>query len=196
MPADSNGLDFSKTLKSKTQGCLDRLDFNEMIMDPLISIDAYKEILANLYLLLSPMEDQIAALPGWQGYDIQIEPRLRSRLLQEDILHLGDHLPASHTKVKIPRYLTLSHGFGALYVLEEPTFRGDYILRHLTTTLGITADKGGRYFYGYGKQTPDEWSDFCRILNSYAVKNQGQRDDIINAACATYFVFEKYMRHL
>jgi heme oxygenase len=52
---------------------------------------------------------------------------------------------------------------GSLYVLEGSTRGGTLILRRMQRVLGIRRDRGGKFFYGYGRQSEQLWHEFWRF---------------------------------
>ncbi len=60
----------------------------------------------------------------------------------------------------LPTADSRDHLLGASYVLEGATLGGQFIARHLETTLGLTGGNGYRFFRSYGGEVGARWNDF------------------------------------
>ncbi len=99
--------------------------------------------------------------------------------LLRDLQHYG-LLPGA-ASAGIPAALQISSDAqlaGALYTIEGSTLGGQLIARHIGTRLGITAERGGRFFHGYGDATMPLWLQCESFMNRVLVDDAG-----LNTAC-------------
>ena len=133
-----------------------------------------------------PVEARLRAVEGWGEHGVDIAARCRAALLEADLRTLGvettESLPACW---ELPDLADLASGFGCLYVLEGSTLGGQYISRHIRTTLGVTPETGGRFFHGYGERTGAMWRQFGEAVTAYAVEPE-TKDRVVAAAVATF----------
>jgi heme oxygenase len=79
---------------------------------------------------------------------------------------------------------------GALYAIEGATHCGRLISRHIQAgRLGVTAEYGGRFFHGYGEQTPARWNEFLTFAGQ-ACPNTERREKAAHAALAVFAEIE------
>ncbi len=74
--------------------------------------------------------------------------------------------------------------FGALYVLEGSTLGGQVIAKHIGRQLGLTAERGCRYYAAHGRETGAMWKAFRLRLAEEATRDEA--DAIVISATATF----------
>ncbi len=146
----------------------------------------YRRVLEQFHGFFWPVEERLRKLDGWGEHGIDVAARCRTPLLVVDLRVLGavtvEGLPVCG---RLPDLTDLASGFGCLYVLEGSTLGGQYISRHILTSLGVTPETGGRFFHGYGERTGTMWRQFGAALSAYAVEPE-TTDRVIAAAVATF----------
>ncbi|KXS52800.1 MAG: heme oxygenase-like protein [Marinobacter sp. T13-3] len=81
---------------------------------------------------------------------------------------------------------------GIMYPLEGSTLGGQVISKHLLRNLGITRNTGGRFFNGYGKETPQFWEEFQRFA-CHAVSCPDEQDRACDYARYLFEQLEAYL---
>ena len=132
--------------------------------------ESYRALLARLWGLYAPLESALARI-DWQGVEVDFPERLKLGWLEADLVFLGldlaviAQLPRAST---LPRLTDRLGAMGMLYVMEGASLGGQIISRRLTADLGVTADRGGRFFSSYGRQVGQRWRDYLLALERFA----------------------------
>jgi heme oxygenase (biliverdin-IX-beta and delta-forming) len=123
----------------------------------------YRTILSAYRHFYAAVEPAILALLSQASDHEGFSYADRSKLpwLIADILALGDTPPslASGRAIGVPT--DAAELVGTLYAIEGSTLGGQVISRHLANNLGLTPERGARFFNGYGADTEKRWADFC-----------------------------------
>ena len=120
----------------------------------------YRALLASLYSLFGPLEEQLAGLP-WREAGLDFAAHRRAHLLRADIADLGG-APEAVAPAALPRTDGLAAGLGALYVLEGSALGGKIIAREAEAALGL-GGVGTSFFRGGDGAT---WRAFGRALDA------------------------------
>ncbi|QJW92962.1 bacteriophytochrome heme oxygenase BphO [Frigoriglobus tundricola] len=148
--------------------------------------ERYDHFLKRFFGFYRPIEDAIGSVGGWADRGLDLERRRKAPLLEADLRALGvdapDRLPVCPDP---PRLDTPAACFGCLYVLEGATLGGQVISRHISGTLGIGSETGGRFFHGYGERTGEMWRSFGTALVAFAATREIE-DRVVAAARETF----------
>ncbi len=128
------------------------------------------------------LQRYVTVLRGFEVFLREWEPHIRStlsaalvprfdqhrrlHLVRRDLVALNA-APASDDSFGISRRLELPDvpaALGSWYVLAGSALGGQVIARHVLPSLGITAEAGGGYFYGWGQDTGRRWREFLLLL--------------------------------
>jgi heme oxygenase len=155
---------------------------------------AYRQLLERYAGFYSPVEEKLTALRSL-GLGVFDESRRKCPLLQMDLQRLG--LDASVIKElplcqAIPELQSVSQGIGCMYVLEGSTLGGQIILRHLTQSLGLTAENGGAFFACYGAELGSRWKQFRAQVNTDP-RSVAEADQIVASARQTFRCFHSWL---
>ena len=162
-PADSGFLAFLREETAEAHRQLESLPLSRQIIAPGVSLVDYRRYLEVMYPVVAETEDRIFPLLREALPDLDLRRKLS--LIESDLEVLG-----SDRKEKIPGFfagddvLTVYHAMGVMYVMEGSTLGGRVILKNLTASLGLSEDRGLRFFSGYGSQTGPVWESFLRNL--------------------------------
>ena len=74
---------------------------------------------------------------------------------------------------------------GCSYVIEGSTLGAVIMYRHLHKYLGVTANNGASFIYGYGENTGVQWKRFIEAIEIMTFDSR-QRKACIEAAIATF----------
>jgi heme oxygenase len=164
-PSDSETL--HSLLRGATRDLHHRLDSHRLLA-PLVGAATtpteYQRALLALYAVTSPVETAVGAYIQARGLPLNYEPRRRMPALAEDLLCYG--LTPPDGAWAGPSIETDGELIGSLYVLEGATRGGRVIFRRMQKVLGITEDRGGRFFYGYGSQSEQLWHEFWHFATA------------------------------
>jgi heme oxygenase len=150
-------------LRLATHAAHVRLNHHPMLAGltrPGFSLAQYRRILAAYYPFYAVMEPAILSLTI-QTNGFSYAQRRKLPWLIEDLRALGD-TPAN---LKCKRVFAIpadaAELIGTLYAIEGSTLGGQVISRHLAANLGLTPERGARFFSGYGADTESRWAAFC-----------------------------------
>ncbi|GGR19484.1 heme oxygenase [Deinococcus ruber] len=159
------------------------------VMQPTLTTADYAQLLSHLHAVVHPLEAQLLTLGLPNVFDLQ--RRTKAALLRRDLTWF----PAVPTLPSVPATLAgVAEGLGALYVLEGATLGGQVISRHLHHTLGLTPERGGAYFFGYGSSTRQMWQTFSHAMNQWVPQDDQLR--VIAGAHSTFQLFEHRLQEL
>src|SRR5690606_17115670 len=156
------------------------------LLKPDLTLAEYQEVLARMLGFLEPLEQAIDASSEASRIQEKLGQRSKSPWLIQDLLSLGQSalcivdLPRI-TPQELPVITSLAQGVGVLYVLEGSTLGGQLISRHLNHNLGLTSDRGGRFYAGYGTENGRMWGQFRHWLNSLSLDESQVRQAAIAA---------------
>jgi heme oxygenase (biliverdin-IX-beta and delta-forming) len=140
--------------------------------------------LGQFYGFYRPLETRLARV--LQNEPVDFPGRMKTHLLRADLKDLGcrpaDLLPVCG---RLPALDGATAGFGCLYVLEGSTLGGQVISRHVQARLGVTCERGGRFFAGYGPATGAMWRALRAVLVEHATRSD-RADAVIDAARSTF----------
>ncbi|WP_068774909.1 biliverdin-producing heme oxygenase [Paenibacillus sp. FJAT-26967] len=165
------------------------------IMNQGLTLEEYRTYLEKFYGFVTPAEQAITALPEWDELGFDIGSRMKSPLLEQDLIELGlkradlNNLASCN---EIPDLSTLPRALGYLYVLEGSTLGGQLITRQLKQFLPVTPESGGRYFSSYGTDLRTKWLEFRELLEQEAV-TAGQQEEVLSAAKQTFILLNQWL---
>jgi len=152
------------------------------VMQPSLTPLSYAQLLTQLQAVVQPLESELLALGLPETFNLH--QRVKAPLLSRDL----QWFPAPQPVVPVmPALAGVPEGLGALYVLEGATLGGQIISRHVQETLGVTPERGGAYFSGYGKSTGRMWQEFAHNMNQAIPA--ADRDRVITGARHTFQLF-------
>ena len=158
------------------------------VLNPALSETTYAQVLRQLHGVIQPLETHLLTLPI--PADVELNLRLKTPLLARDLEALAQDLPPPVTLA--PLLLGVPEALGALYVLEGATLGGQVIARHLRRTLGVTAERGGAYFSGYGSRTGRMWQAFGDAMDRVVIP--GDEAHVILGAQIAFQAFGDALR--
>ena len=188
--------DFHARLQHATRPFHSRLESRLRLLDPHLTVDAYRALLRQFYGFYQPLEDVIGEVAiGLSG--CEAVRRGKVQWLVQDLLALGETertIAGLPLCMKLPPLMTQASLMGSLYVVEGATLGGQMVARFLRQSLGDEARRYCRFFVSYGEQVQPMWAAFLEALALVADGPEGERD-IIESACATFQCFERWLVH-
>jgi heme oxygenase (biliverdin-IX-beta and delta-forming) len=169
--------------ETRAEHCAIELTLAELTSSSL-TLERYCFRLGQLYGFYRPLEVRLARV--LQNEHVDFPGRMKTQLLRADLEALGWHAADSlPVCARVPALDDPTAGFGCLYVLEGSTLGGQVISRHVQARLGVTPERGGRFFAGYGPATGAMWRAFRAVLVEHATC-AGRADSIVDAARSTF----------
>ena len=170
------------TAKSHKQ--LEENYYSKAIQEPSVTLQNYQTYIARLYGIILASEHDV--FPVLTSLISDIGQRYKADFIVNDLTNTG--IPISEVK-DLPVYnFTVSsaaQALGIMYVLEGSTLGGKFLYKHINKILGLNAENGASYFWGYGQQTGPLWNNFITIVSNYAVEKNCE-DEIIASAVQTF----------
>jgi heme oxygenase len=180
-------------LKQKTLLHHERLEKRLDLFHSVKSFEDYRRLLGKFLGFYEPAEEVLEATFNWSAINLDFTSRKKTPLLMRDLHSLGieDTLLLPRCKT-LPKFDTMAHAFGCLYVFESATLGWGIVLKHLSRTLGVTRDDGGSFFNSYGDRVVAMWHDFAQQLRAYASRPDIE-DAVIIAAVNSLIQLDQWM---
>lgn len=173
-------------LKSETRSEHDAIEAALDLTQKTLTGPAYLRTLKHFYGFYRPLEFNLQATLGLTGHPLRLTERLKTPLLEADLLTLGIGFPhLLPVCSSLPTLSAEANCLGCLYVLEGSTLGGQVISRHLRQSIGVTPETGGRFFHSYGDRTGEMWQHFCATLTGFVTSPVSQ-DAAVAAAKDTF----------
>lgn len=166
-------------LRDATRAAHHRIDHHPMLaplLRPGLSWSHYLlvvHVFLNFYHTLQPrLTTALAHLPGAPGGYVLAD---RIAWLQQDLLDLADQATGvdhaarvdyaglANVRWGLPTLTQAPALAGALYVVEGSALGGLMIAKQLHATLGVDANRGARFFNGWGDATPQKWHNYWQF---------------------------------
>lgn len=174
---------------------IEQNDYAKGIMNQTLTLEEYRTYLEKFYGFVTLAEQQITALPEWEELGFDIGSRMKTPLLEQDLIELGlsrADLKKLASCNEVPDVSTLPRALGYLYVLEGSTLGGQLITRQLKQFLPVTPESGGRYFSSYGADLRAKWLEFRELLEKEAV-TADQQEEVLSAAKQTFILLNQWL---
>lgn len=153
-------------------------------------LDRYGRILRGFHEFLQLWELRVRhALP--EPLRPWFDARVRAPLAARDIaaLALPDD-PALRAAARAAQHrLRLDSpaaAIGSLYVIEGSALGGQVLTPKLRALHGLTPERGGAYFHGFGDRTGAMWREFRQLAQAEAGGSAASRTDACRAAVQTF----------
>lgn len=122
------------------------------------TLPEYQQALVAMYAVTAPVESRVAEYLEARRLPLDYQPRRRMPKLLKDLEFYG--LMPPDPVWTGPTITTEGELIGSLYVLEGATRGSRYIFGRLTKTLGVSEERGGRFFSGHGDRSESMWQEF------------------------------------
>jgi heme oxygenase len=179
-------VDILASLREQTRAEHDAAERELGLVDATLSLPRYRRRLEQFWGFYAPLEARLEACECAGPLDGLRARHRKSGWLAADLQALGlprpDELPRCTSLPDLPGPAAM---LGCSYVLEGATLGGQLIGRHVSARLGVSADRGGRFFHGYGDSTGAMWKAFTETVRSF-VRTSGEETAIVAAALATF----------
>lgn len=157
---------------------------------PELTRDDYVLVLARFHGLHAPLEEALRRIEGLREFLPDLEARMRTPALVEDLRALGFSGLPEPAPAPLPR--DLSEAFGALYVLEGSTLGGQVIKNRLEERELVP--EGALHYYGHrGDGTGLAWRRFLAALEEASSSGSLDADRVVASARATFRSWTEWM---
>ena len=178
-----------RSATSQSHIALEALPISSSVMDPDVSDAAYTAYLALMQDVVVQAEAEI--FPKITGIITDTGARRKAHFIAADLKDLGHGGQSASKPFGNTSGFSTAFALGIAYVVEGSSLGGRVILKNINTVLGYDAQRGARYFAGYGGQTGSHWKTFLNALvNCEGATGKG--DEIIAGA---NFAFDAISAH-
>lgn len=171
----------SQRLKAATHGTHERLDQRIMRGQPFASLENYRRFLRVQYRFHRDLA-VLYSLPALQGLLPDLAERQRLQQLQQDLLDLGEALPADDNAA-LSSDIDPATALGWLYVVEGSNL-GAAILFKLAAKIGLDANHGARHLAGHPDGRARHWRRFTEALDGNALDAEQEQRLVAGATAA------------
>jgi heme oxygenase len=180
-----------RTITAQEHEALEALPVSVSILNPKVTNEEYGLYLALMRDIVKDAEQNV--FPVLKNIVSDLPQRLRLDFIENDIQTIGyNKAPANATPLSSDeRTKTPAFALGIFYVLEGSTLGGRVILKNINAALGYDAQKGARYFEGYGGETGSTWRRFLGEFSAYEAQNN-TAEAIIAGANFAYQTINKH----
>lgn len=176
-------------LKSATAGHHARVEAAMPSLDRLATPGGYAAALRALHAFHAAWEPAIWRTPGVAEAGMG-EDRRKLPLLERDLRALG--VAPCAARPAPAAVAGAAEALGALYVLEGATLGGRVIQRRVAPALGVSPERGGAYFHGYGDATGERWKAFAGAVTRFA-EDDGAAPRVVAGAVACFAALEAWL---
>lgn len=185
---------FLKELRKQTGESHEKLEENDLsrkLLSPEVDMSDYQLYIAKMYGAVRACETQVYPLVSFLFPDLSA--RYKADLIQNDLLKTGvsdvkiENLPVCNFAP-----CSVAEALGMMYVLEGSTLGGKIIYKHIHQTLGLDADSGASFFFGYGDRTGPFWKSFITTFANFAIEEQCE-NEIIAGAVKTFSAIDQWL---
>jgi heme oxygenase len=165
----------------------DRMPF----MRPELDRALYVRLIQAYYGFYAPLEQLIEGVADASPIDRQ---RQKVPALVRDLQALGlsaSDIQALPRCTDLPRIDNAHQLLGTRYVIEGATLGGQVLRRVIKDKLGIEAESGAEFLDVYGRDTGPLWKAF--LLQLAEAEDPQHHPQIVEAACATFICFERWL---
>lgn len=177
-------------LKSATAGHHARVEALMPSLDALATPEGYASALRALHAFHAAWEPAVWRAPGLAEAGLDADLRRKLPLLERDLGALG--IAPSRALPPAPVVPDAAAALGALYVLEGATLGGRVIHRHVAGPLGLTPERGGAYYHGYGADTGPRWKELGEVMQRH-VDAHGDEARVVAGAVACFAALEGWL---
>lgn len=178
-------------LKEGTRDIHHRIEQRVPIFDADFDLVRYVPLLERFYGFWAPLETKLSHVKALNDPALDLRCRLKSRLLEADLVVLGRDPAEVPRCPRLPAVDTFSRGLGCLYVLEGSTLGGRVIFRRIETHLHLHNQSGGSFFNAYGEAVGRRWSEFTSFLDTHAAP--ADSEEIVTSARQTFNCFFEWL---
>ncbi|MEI8018804.1 MAG: biliverdin-producing heme oxygenase [Schlesneria sp.] len=183
-----------KRLKEETRSSHEATEKQLNLFSRMSTDQQYARLLGRFWGFYVPIESTIGQVAGVDKLPLNLSARQKKPLLQSDLTFLDWNEPTIQALplcVDLPTLDSVPQALGCLYVLEGSTLGGQFISRDLQSRLGITPEKGGRFFASYGPAVGSMWKAFGDTVTAYSTSPEIE-DAIVDSAIETFAAFGRW----
>jgi heme oxygenase len=152
--------DIFQQLKAGTADIHRQIEERVPVFRPGFNLAYYCQLVKRFYGFWWPLEVKLSSLSDLQHPELDLEGRLKSPFLEDDLRFLGLDPTLVRQCARLPGVDSVQQAFGCLYVLEGSTLGAQFISHKLETDLCLRAGSGASFFNAYGESVGQRWQDF------------------------------------
>ena len=166
------------------------------ITRPGYPLSMYQRVLAAYYHFYGAIEAAIDRSLDEQGVAFSYEPRRKLQWIKDDLSYFEinpeEEVHQPNSPIALPDSFNTGQLVGVLYTIEGSSLGGQVISQHLETHMGLTPEKGARFFYGYGGRIPEFWRQFQEFMDDTLTREE-MKNDATNTAKSTFVMMESIL---
>jgi heme oxygenase (biliverdin-IX-beta and delta-forming) len=144
--------------------------------------------------LVGPLEEALAAAPGFAERLPDRARRVKRPLLDQDLVALGASEPV--IPAPVPPLADAAEAFGAAYVLEGSMLGGAVLAKSLGPSLALSREQGLAYLTAYGPELSAMWRGFVAALSAFGAElDDTAHARLVSSACAVFEAFYAHYAH-
>lgn len=177
-------------LRNETRDLHHDLEQRLDLLGDRLTLERYRWVLEVFHGYYHPFEERLAAFAATVP-TLGLSLRARAPLLAQDLAALTpparDHVVDAVSAVapsfcmKLPAVNRLEHLAGALYVLEGACLGGQVVAQWSAPRLGLTRDRGLRFFIGDAEHTAARWTEVLGWLKQTAQAGADVSEMVVSA---------------
>jgi len=165
---------------------MEKVGFSDKIMSGQLSLDDYKILIRNNYIMNQIMERGVEAVEGFTAIPgLNYESRKKGALLEKDLEVLGLNKAEIDANNYAFNFNNLHEALGAFYVMEGSTLGGSVISRQLAKTDSLSSVSEFNFYGCYGDMVGPNWKAFQSVLLEQA--SDATKEDQMVAGAAKAF---------
>jgi len=178
-------------LRAATRSLHDDLERSVNISERLASRSGYADHLVRLWRLHVAAEEALQKV-DFAPFGFVYPAPYRSELLKQDLATIGAPIdpPQRFDLPAAPLLGTVSAGLGCLYVVEGSAKGARAILPEIKQALGFDAERGAKFFFGFGRESGELWRKCVVAINSID-PDSPDGDAAVHAASETFAMFHE-----
>ncbi|MDX5321914.1 MAG: biliverdin-producing heme oxygenase, partial [Bacteroidota bacterium] len=158
----------TERLKTETRpqhDAMERVGFSDKIMSGRLSLEEYKLLIRNNYIMNQIMERGVESVEGFTSIPgLNYESRKKGALLEKDLQVLGLNQAEIDQHNYAFQFNSLHEALGAFYVMEGSTLGGSVISRQLAKTESLQSVPEFNFYGCYGDMVGPNWKAFQGVL--------------------------------
>ncbi len=182
----------TERLRSETRPHHDQMEavgFSDKIMSGQLSLEEYKTLIRNNYIMNGLIEKAAESLEGFTSLEgLDYENRKKSALLEKDLKVLSIDQAELDKHAYTMEFTSIPQALGSYYVMEGSTLGGSVISRHLAKNENLSDVKEFNFYGCYADQVGPMWKAFQAVLIREADSKE-KEDAMVQAASDTFDYF-------
>lgn len=169
---------------------MEKVGFSDKIMSGQLSLEEYKILIRNNYIMNQIMEKGVEAVNGFTSIPgLNYDGRKKGALLDKDLEVLGLNKAEIDQHNYAFEFNNLHEALGAFYVMEGSTLGGSVISRQLAKTESLSSVSDFNFYGCYGDMVGPNWKAFQAVLLEQG-SDTAKEDQMVAGAAKAFDYFK------